>query len=288
MRLTKFLAVAILILMTGGLRSQDATAPLIPQSQPQTQLQSQTQIQPALSLAEMEELLRTAKVIKEKWLGTGVTNPRKLTLTNGKIEFHAMFKTIDERKTGMTSMTSGSEMDFKDSWKFEVAAYELDKMLGLNMVPVTVERIYDGKKGAIQWWVENAMTERDRYRDNIKPPNLEEYNRAIFKIRAFDNLVYNFDRNLGNFLYDPAWKVWMIDHSRCFKIFGELKAPGDLTRFSRSMMEALRKLDQKEVKKHCGKYLTVFEIQAMFKRRDAILKRYDQLAAEKGESILFP
>jgi hypothetical protein len=240
------------------------------------------------TLESKENALRNAKIIKSKKLGTGVTNPLKLTLQDGDTEFNAVFKDVDYRKAGMTKLKTGTEMDFKDSWQFDVAAYELDKLLGLNMVPVTVERKYNGEKGAIQWWIENAMTEGDRKEKGLNPPDPDAWSRSIFKVRMFDNLVYNIDRNAGNLLITPDWKVWMIDHSRCFKNQEHLKSEEDLSRFSLSFVDALKKLDEATVKEHCGKYLTVYEIQAMMKRRDAILERFEKLHAEQGDSILFP
>ena len=235
-----------------------------------------------------EDVLRNAKIIKAKKLGTGVTNPLKLTLRDGQTEFNAVFKNVDIRKTGMTQLKSGAEMDFKDSWQFDVAAYELDKLLGLNMVPVTVERRYEGEKGMLQWWVPDAMTEGDRKKKGINPPDVDAWNQNLFKVRLFDNLVYNIDRNLGNLLITPDWKVWMIDHSRCFKNNDQLKAQGDLTRFSLSFVDALKRLDESRVREHCGKYLTTYEIRAMLKRRDAIVQHYERLYTQQGDSILFP
>jgi hypothetical protein len=240
------------------------------------------------TLEAKEKVLHSAKIIKSKKLGHGITNPLKLTMKDGDVEFYAVFKDVDMRKAGMTQLRTGAEMDFKDSWQFDVAAYELDKLLGLDMVPVTIERKYNGEKGAVQWWVENAMTEGDRKQKGMEPPDKEAWNQAIFKVRMFDNLIYNIDRNLGNLLITPDWKVWMIDHSRSFKNLDTLKADTDLSRFSISFVNSLKKLDAASVKDHCGKYLTVYEIQAMMKRRDAILALYDKLHAEKGDSILFP
>jgi hypothetical protein len=240
------------------------------------------------TLEAKENVLRSATIIKSKKLGTGVTNPLKLTMKDGETEFNAVFKDVDIRKTGMTKLKTGAEMDFKDCWQFDVAAYELDKMLGLNMVPVTIERKYEGTKGAIQWWVENAMTEGDRKEKGLDPPDKDAWNQAIFKVRMFDNLIYNIDRNLGNLLITPDWKIWMIDHSRCFKNLDTLKSPGDLKRYSISSMEALKKLNEARVKEHCGKYLTIYEIRTMMKRRDAIVQLYEKMHAERGDSILFP
>jgi hypothetical protein len=235
-----------------------------------------------------EDVLRNAKIVKAKKLGTGITNPLKLTLRDGQTEFNAVFKNVDIRKTGMTQLKSGAEMDFKDSWQFDVAAYELDKLLGLNMVPVTVERRYEGEKGMLQWWVPDAMTEGDRKKKGINPPDVDAWNQYLFKVRMFDNLVYNIDRNLGNLLITPDWKVWMIDHSRSFKNNDQLKAQGDLTRFSLSFVDALKRLDESKVREHCGKYLTTYEIRSMLKRRDAIVQHYEQLYTQQGDSILFP
>ena len=235
-----------------------------------------------------EEALRRATVIKSKKLGTGITNPLKLTLRDGETEFYAVFKDVDVRKTGMTQLKGGPEIDFKDSWKFDVAAYELDKMLGLNMVPVTIERRYEGATGAVVWWIENAMTEGNRKEKGLEPPDPDAWNQAIYKIRLFDNLVYNIDRNLGNLLISPDWKVWMIDHSRCFKNMDKLKAQNDLGRFSLSFMNALKRLDESQVREHCGKYLTSFEIRSMMKRRDAIVQQFEKMRQKQGDSILYP
>lgn len=235
-----------------------------------------------------EKVLREAKIIKSKKLGTGITNPLKLTLLDGETELKAVFKNVDVRKTGITKLKSGAEMDFKDSWQFDVAAYELDKLLGLNMVPPTVERKYNGEKGMVQWWVPNAMTEGDRKEKGLNPPDADSWNQYLYKVRLFDNLVYNIDRNLGNLLITPDWKIWMIDHSRCFKNNDTLKAKTDMARFSLSFMDALKKLDETKVMDRCGKYLTTYEIKSMMKRRDAIVQLYEKLHAEQGDSILYP
>ena len=211
-----------------------------------------------------------------------------MTLQDGETLFYAVFKSVDVRKSGMTKLKTGMEIGFKDSWQFDVAAYELDKLLGLNMVPPTVERKYEGEKGMLQWWVENAMTEGDRKEKGLSPPDTVAWSQNLNKVRVFDNLVYNIDRNLGNLLITPDWKVWMIDHSRCFKNENKLKAEADLSRFSLSFVNALKRLDEAKVRERCGKYLSPLEIQSMMKRRDAIVQVYEKLHLEQGDSILYP
>lgn len=249
---------------------------------------SETQPFANASSQEIEEALRTAKIVKSKELGTGTTRPLKFTLNNGPFEFHACYKNVDEHRQGLTRMQSGVEVDFKDSWRFEVAAYELDKLLGLGMVPQTVERNYEGKDGSVQLWIENAMTEKVRKENHLEPPDIQQWNRQVAKIRVFDNLIYNIDRNLGNMMITSDWKLYMIDHSRSFKNLDELKSPKDLKLFSRSMMEALQKLNQPTLTDHCGKYLSSMEIETLLKRRDLILQIYEQQKAEKGSSVEFP
>ncbi len=240
------------------------------------------------SREEIEQFLRTARVTGGEVLKTGVTRPRKLTLSDGKIVRSGIFKTIDEHKPGMTRLSGGDEVDFKDSWKYEVAAYELNKLLSLDLVPVTVERQYENEVGSLQIWIENAMTEADRVKKNLIPPDPEGWNQAMFKVRVFDNLIFNFDRNLGNLLVGPDWKLYMIDHTRSFKKFNELRSPGGMTRMSVSLIEALKALDKATVKARCGRYLTGPEINAVFGRRDKIVEVYARLVAEKGDSATYP
>nr|NIM64006.1 hypothetical protein [Acidobacteriota bacterium]NIQ87020.1 hypothetical protein [Acidobacteriota bacterium] len=63
----------------------------------------------------------------------------------------AIFKTVDERP--------GSAHDGQalDRHRQEVAAYRLDRFLGLGLVPVTVLREVDGVEGSMQQWVEHAI-----------------------------------------------------------------------------------------------------------------------------------
>jgi hypothetical protein len=248
----------------------------------------QTQPFATASLEEIETALRTARIVKVKELGTGVTKPLKLTLDNGQFEFHACYKNVDERRFGVTKMENGIEVDFKDSWKFEIAAYELDKLLGLGMIPVTVERSVQGKEGSVQMWVENSMTEKQRKEQSLEPPDTKDWNRQIAKIRIFDNLIYNIDRNLGNVLITSDWRIYMIDHSRSFKIMDEMKSSKELKLFSISFMNALRNLDELAITARCGKYLSPMEIRSVLQRRDLILQFYDQQKAAQGAAIEFP
>ena len=118
-------------------------------------------------------------------------------------------------------MDRGVEIEFQDSWRTEVAAYELDKLIGLGMVPATIQRIYDGKQGSLQFWLDYEssrvkMNEETRVKNKLTPPNPIDWNQQVAKVRLWDNLIYNTDRNLGNLLITEDWKIRLIDHSRTF------------------------------------------------------------------------
>ncbi len=234
------------------------------------------------SYEEAEEFLRTAKITKSKGVPVGVTLPQKMTLEKDGREETAVFKTIDERKPGVTRLEAGPEVDFKDSWKFEIAAYELNKMLKMDMIPPAVERTHGMQKGSLQLWIDGCMTELERTKKKMQAPGPMGWRQQMFKVRVFDNLIYNIDRNLGNLLITPEWQLIMIDHTRCFKSLGELVHPKDLTFFSMSLMASLKGLNRKDCEERCGKYLTGPEISSMLGRRDKILALFQKAADTPG------
>jgi hypothetical protein len=244
-------------------------------------------VHPFSSRQEVEHFLRTAKIVKEQGTPEGITLPRRLTLDDGTVQNDAIFKTIDMRKRGVTRLETAVEYDFKDSWKFEIAAYELDKLLSLNMVPVTVERRYKEDRGSLQFWIE-GFSESDRTKKGLKPPNPVKWMWQSHKLRIFDKLIFNIDRNLTNYLVTDDWQCVLIDHSRSFKSIGDVKDIEDLEYFSRSLMKSLEKLEYQQVKKACSEWLTEPEIRTTLQRRDVLLEYYGKLTKEKGQGISFP
>ena len=149
---------------------------------------------------DAETFLRTARVLDRTPIGTGITRPDRVTLTDGKRTHRGVWKTINERRMGLQRLDRGGyEFDFRDSWKSEVAAYELDKLIGLGLVPPTVERRVAGRTGSLQMWVEAAMTEDDRKRRGLEAPDAAAWNAQMHKVRLLHQLTYNTDyRNVRN------------------------------------------------------------------------------------------
>jgi hypothetical protein len=236
--------------------------------------------------ASIEQFLTKAKITSLKRIPEGVTLPQKATLELNGIKQSAVWKTIDEGPMPVKVMSRGPELQFQDSWRTEVAAYELDKLIGLGMVPATVQRSRDGEAGSLQFWVDSAFDDGERLKKRLEPPNPKEWNQQRAKVHLWDNLIYNTDRNVGNLLITSDWKIRLIDHSRTFRPFDTLQDPGSLTIFSQSMLVKLQELNEPALKQHLGKYLSPSQIQGIIKRRDAILALSRKLVAEKGAAAV--
>jgi hypothetical protein len=140
----------------------------------------------------------------EEVAGHGDNQPEKAVLSDGKLQHEAHIQSIDVQNNSFTS-SRGTELNFKDSYKFNIAAYRLDKIMDLNMIPVFVVRKVAGKTSAVTWWVDDKMFDDvDRKKQGIEPPNQDDWNKQMYVVRVFDQLIYNTDRNLGNLVIDKS------------------------------------------------------------------------------------
>ncbi len=234
------------------------------------------------SRAEQENFLRTARVVKAEKLQTGITHSLRATLTDGRITHDAHIQQVDIYKPEYRTR-SGVEKNFKDSYKFNIAAYLLDRVLDLNMVPPSVEREYQGKPSAFTWWVDDLlMSEKERRQKRTMPPDFQAWNNQFQSIMVFDQLIYNVDRTQENILITRDWKIRMIDHTRAFRTGPTLRDPKRLARCDYRLLDHLRKLDEQEVTAKLSPYLNPAEIKALLVRRDAIVRFFDSEVAAKG------
>jgi len=242
--------------------------------------------EPKLSEEQMTEFLLTAKVIASKHTKKGITSPWQLTLTDGKITHDAAFQSVDEAKDGWKSSDGRVETNFRDCWKYDIAAYELAKLLGLgDMMPVTVQRKWNGQTGAISWWLPVKMDEANRRTKKIEPPDVDAFSRQMYKKRIFAELVCDTDQNLTNVLISEDWHLWMIDFTRAFRLYRDLFDRTHIvdSMCERHLLERLRKLDRNELTERTKGYLGKPEIDGVMARRDKIVAVYDDLIAKKGE-----
>ncbi len=241
-----------------------------------------------------EAFMRTAEIITAEPTGEGVTHPWKLTLRQGDVERKAAWKDIDT-----------VDGEIPDRWRFEVAAYRLDKLLGLNMVPPVVEREFRGKAGDLSLWTDSRYSLLKIMEENIPiPASVQAQVDAMKYItRAWDSLLANDDRTQQNILYTDDWRTILIDHSRAFRsdkahrdqlIYGSKglktlddgkggRRPALFRRLPRALVDRIRALEKSAVQNAVGPYLTAEEIDALMARKPILLAEIDDMIKRNGE-----
>jgi hypothetical protein len=238
-----------------------------------------------LTIEQKEEFLRTAKITAEKSAKKGITDTQRVALSDGKLTHDASVQRIDDHKDVFQGQDGTSEFNFKDTWKFNVAAWKLARLLGIDdMMPPYIERKFKGDSASYSWWVDNVMMdEEDRTKKNITAPNLDAWNQEMYVVRVFDQLIYNTDRNLTNLLIDKDWHIWMIDHSRSFRMRHDLRNEKNLVQCDRALLARMKALDAATLKKQLSPYVNGEEIKGLLARRDLIVKFFES----KGPGALY-
>ena len=224
--------------------------------------------------AAFEQALRTGTITKMENVPIGVTKPQRATLDPAAPVARFAWKPI---KPGY----KGGHME---SYKAEIAAYELDKLLGLHMVPPVVERTIDGKTGAAICWIERTTAW-----DKDHPPQGPEpgWGAQLTRLKMFDLLIGNIDRNQGNLLYDDDWHLFLIDHSRGFTRKKDLRGIAPLVRVDRALWTKMQALTLPDAQAALGRWVSPNDLKAMLARRDKMAEAIAKLVAEHGEAGVF-
>ena len=224
----------------------------------------------------LEDYLKSAEVVKMEEIGLGVTKPRRAYLAPGGLVDRMAWKTI----------TPGIHGGFWESYKSEIAAYELDKLLGLEMIPPTVERSVKGDLGAAIMWVSPIKSFKD-LGGPPTPPSIKAaaWNRQLVRAKMFDNLICNIDPNLGNWLVDPSWNLILIDHTRSFTTRKDMVHK--LTHIDRELWDRMKALTVETLTPALEQWIGNREIRAIIERRDRMQAAIDRLVASKTEAAVF-
>jgi hypothetical protein len=246
---------------------------------------------PSAEDLKKERFFLEGEIAEIREIGSGVTKPKRALLRIGDETMYAAFKDVDVFVGGRTAFESGrQEVNFTDNYRYERAAYLLDRRLGLGMVPVAVIREVNGNQGALVEWVSDAFDEEERREKDLEPDPryLLSYQKSLMHL--FDALIYNIDRNLGNQLYTRAdWKLHLIDHTRAFRSDRALPPEFQAApiRLPRSLLPRLESLNQDELKQMFKGLVPNAQIKALLKRRDAILKKIEKDLEKYGEVMVF-
>jgi hypothetical protein len=228
----------------------------------------------------LESFLRSADVVSIDRGSGRRTESWQIELREDGIRRGGFFKLTDRQRPH----PSGG-----DSYKYVIAAYELDKMLELNLVPPTVERRIKGEKGSLMLFLDNVISESERVQKEIEPLDPEMFKREMAAVNVFEHLIYfpclcnQTDPDNILIQTDNDWKIWMVDLSTAFMDAPRLIKDCPLESCPKDLFENLIDLDEKKVKTRLKAYLLEDELNALLIRKDLIIERIKALIEEKGE-----
>jgi hypothetical protein len=150
-----------------------------------------------LSVEDTETLLATAELSNERKDAQGRTI---VTVSDGERRIDAVF----EKRSGREFYP-------------ELAAYRLDRLLELDMIPATVKRSIGRREGSLQFLPTRYMDEEQRSQEgrggSANCPLSEQW----MAMYVFDTLIYNEGRSLDRMLYGTnTWQMILVGHEKGF------------------------------------------------------------------------
>lgn len=223
---------------------------------------------------EIEKFMVDGKIEKMEAVPIGVTKPQRAVLEPGGPVARFAWK----------QLTPGYSKGYMESYKAEIAAYKFDRMLGLHMVPPIVERTIDSKKGAAVFWIDNTKSWSVTH-----PPQGPEpkWSIQLTRMKMFDLLIANIDRNQGNLIYDDDWHLFLIDHSRAFIDKKDLKNMAPMGRVDRQLWAKMEALTLDQLNQGLGNWVGDKEKKALLLRRDKMAEQIKQMVAKRGQSVFY-
>ena len=218
-----------------------------------------------LSVEALEMLLKYGKVVSQQ---RDAANDRVIVqVSDGKNTVSALF---DKRR--------------QRGFYPDVAAYRLDRMLELDMVPASVIREIDGNEGTLQFFPEKLMDESQRSaagRGSSATCPLPDQWLAMY---IFDTLIYNEGRSQKRMSYDLRnWKLILTEHGRAFR--ASSGRPPHLVAVALDVSEgwrdALLAMSDEVLEKEFGDVLDKRRLKALGARRDELLADFAEAGASR-------
>lgn len=221
--------------------------------------------------AEFEAYIRDTPIDHFEEVPIGVTHPKRAYFAPGGLVRSVAWKVLPP----------GRPAGYWESYKSEIAAYELDKLLDMGMVPVSVEKKWKGDTAAAILWLSPIHS----WKEMEPKPKPGKWVRQVSRMKMFDNFICNKDRNAGNLLVDDEWNLYLIDHSRAFLTDKDMAVK--MQSVDREFWERIQALDEGKLTEALGKWVDKPVIRAMIARRERMKVEIDKLVAANGEASVF-
>lgn len=235
---------------------------------------------------EVIEFLSEAEVVRSEPVGSGTTAPIRVLLERDGVLAWAQFQDVDEEHERVRLGNGEYAMHLTDSYRNDCAAYEMARLLGIDNVPPMVPRRLGQQDGRLQLWLAGVFTEGERRARNRQPPRRFDWMARVQTMYLFDDVIGNVDRNMGNILLSEDFDMWLIDHTRAFQRRAEPRHLDEIGWVDRTVWERLRGLDRARVEERLGPYVSGFEIDAVMRRVEIVVRHVESLIETRGEDAV--
>ena len=206
--------------------------------------------------AAMADILATGTIGDSN---SGTTSWRIVAVTKGEQSVSAYFRELQGEEEGVVP---------------ELAAYRLDRLLGLGMIPATVRRDVGEQQGIMQFIPADAITERHRAASGRGKDMYCSRGKQMAVMYVFDALINNQGRTPSSMVYSPEdWLLVLIDHEESFGT--EPGRPEYLRDIELTVGDqwraALAKLDDDTLRAELGDVLDDDRLAALARRRDELV-----------------
>jgi hypothetical protein len=220
--------------------------------------------------AEIQKALESATMLHRTTIDRpGLEGLEMLLLEAEGAQFYAMFRAKS------------------DTSVLELAAYEIDRMLGLDHVPPVVARSIEGVEGVLQIWRQHAGTEIEvAEAGQLIPASPRRFRQQRQAMYLFDSLIANPGRSEANTLIDTGWHLWFIDHSGAFKATTKILHEVELTKCDEDVWRRFKDLDRDELEERMAPYLDEKQRAKLAKRHRALVKHFQRMIDAFGEDVV--